>query len=99
MLRNMFGGGDRSLGAGGGGGLKSILFDNVGGEGTRPDVHFSDVLGIDEVKEELEEIVKFLKDPGTYHDMGANMPSGVLLHGPPGTGKTMLAKAVSGEAG
>lgn len=62
-------------------------------------VLFTDVAGADEEKEELEEIVQFLKDPGYYTKLGAKIPHGVLLVGPPGTGKTLLAKAVAGEAG
>ena len=60
---------------------------------------FADVAGCDEEKEELAEIVEFLKDPKAYTAMGARIPKGVLLVGPPGTGKTLLAKAVAGEAG
>ncbi len=62
-------------------------------------VRFSDVAGADEEKEELEEIVEFLKEPRKYVELGARIPKGVLLVGPPGTGKTLLAKAVAGEAG
>ena len=62
-------------------------------------VTFVDVAGVDEEKEELEEIVEFLKNPKKFTDMGARIPKGVLLVGPPGTGKTLLAKAVAGEAG
>ena len=61
-------------------------------------VTFKDVAGADEEKEELEEIVQFLRDPGKYTELGAHIPKGVLLVGPPGTGKTLLAKAVAGEA-
>ena len=60
---------------------------------------FNDVAGADEEKEELEEIVEFLKNPDKYNKLGARIPKGVLLVGPPGTGKTLLAKAVAGEAG
>ena len=62
-------------------------------------VTFEDVAGADEEKEELQEMVDFLRNPKTYIDMGARIPKGVLLVGPPGTGKTLLAKAVAGEAG
>ena len=62
-------------------------------------ITFEDVAGVDEEKEELEEIVEFLKNPKKYTDMGARIPKGVLLVGHPGTGKTLLAKAVAGEAG
>ena len=62
-------------------------------------VTFADVAGVDEAKDELKEIVDFLKDPQTYGRLGGRMPKGVLLVGPPGTGKTLLARAVAGEAG
>ena len=62
-------------------------------------ITFADVAGVDEEKEELEEIVEFLKNPKKFTDMGARIPKGVLLVGQPGTGKTLLAKAVAGEAG
>ncbi len=62
-------------------------------------IHFSDVAGEDEAKENLAEIVNYLHNPAKYKEIGASMPKGVLLVGPPGTGKTMLAKAVAGEAG
>jgi cell division protease FtsH len=61
-------------------------------------VTFDDVAGVDEAKEELKEIVAFLKDPGSYGRLGARIPKGILLVGPPGTGKTLLARAVAGEA-
>lgn len=67
--------------------------------GEHPTVTFSDVAGVDESKEELREIVEFLKEPQKFIQLGARIPKGVLLVGPPGTGKTLLAKAVSGEAG
>ncbi len=68
-------------------------------EGSRPDVKFEDVAGIDEVVEELKEVRDFLAEPERFQKMGAKIPRGVLLMGPPGTGKTLLAKAVAGEAG
>jgi cell division protease FtsH len=67
--------------------------------GTRPSVTFLDVAGVDEPKEELKEVVEFLKYPEKFAALGARIPKGVLLIGPPGTGKTLLAKAVAGEAG
>jgi cell division protease FtsH len=64
----------------------------------RPEVTFNDVAGADEAKEELSEVVEFLRNPQKYHDVGARIPRGVLLVGPPGTGKTLLARAIAGEA-
>ena len=91
----------RRLGGGGGGGQifnigksKAQLFEK--GKGT--EVNFGDVAGLDGAKEELEEIVAFLKAPEKYTNLGAKIPKGALLVGPPGTGKTLLAKAVAGEA-
>ena len=67
--------------------------------GDHPTVTFEDVAGVDESKEELKEVVEFLREPQKFISLGARIPKGVLLVGPPGTGKTLLAKAVSGEAG
>lgn len=67
--------------------------------GEHPTVTFQDVAGVEESKQELAEVVEFLKEPQKFIQLGARIPKGVLLVGPPGTGKTLLAKAVSGEAG
>src|SRR5260370_30037380 len=64
----------------------------------RPGTTFAEVAGIDEVKQELEELVDFLKEPQKYEKLGGRVPKGVLLIGAPGTGKTLLARAVAGEA-
>ena len=89
-------------GQGMGGGKNVMNFGRSRGhmqEAGKNKVTFADVAGADEEKEELEEMVDFLKNPKAYTDMGARVPKGVLLVGPPGTGKTLLAKAVAGEAG
>ena len=87
----------------GGAGNKTMSFGKsrarMMGTAEKTRVTFEDVAGVDEEKEELEEIVEFLKSPKKFTDMGARIPKGVLLVGQPGTGKTLLAKAVAGEAG
>ena len=86
------------------GGKDSLMFGGAGKSGAKvyvqstQGIHFDDVAGEDEAKESLAEIVDYLHNPHKYTDVGASMPKGVLLVGPPGTGKTMLAKAVAGEA-
>lgn len=88
------------LGGGGGGNSKMMNFGKSRAKMSRTNsVNFSKVAGLEEEKEELEEIVDFLKNPKKYTDVGARIPKGVILVGPPGTGKTLLAKAVAGEAG
>ncbi|MGN0724794.1 MAG: ATP-dependent zinc metalloprotease FtsH [Treponema sp.] len=93
----------RKMGGGMGGGMGSIF--SVGQsrakavEEGKVKTRFSDVAGVDEAKEELVEVVDFLKEPKKYTDIGGKIPKGVLLVGPPGTGKTLLARAVAGEAG
>ena len=90
---------NQAVGKGGGGRLNSFGKARVKVASTdKKKVLFSDVAGADEEKEELKEIVEFLKDPKKYTKLGAKIPHGVLLMGPPGTGKTLLAKAVAGEA-
>jgi len=96
MMRRMQGG----AGGGAGGGVFSVgkskaqLFDKDASQ----KVTFRDVAGLSEAKEEVQEIVEFLKNPGNYTTLGGKIPKGALLVGPPGTGKTLLAKAVAGEA-
>ena len=86
------------------GGPNSMMFGGMGRSNAKvyvqstEGIHFSDVAGEDEAKENLQEIVDYLHDPSKYKDIGAQMPKGILLVGPPGTGKTMLAKAVAGES-
>lgn len=96
MMRKM--GGGASGGAGGGifniGKSKAQLFD----KGTKVNITFTDVAGLDEAKQEVMEIVDFLKNPKKYTALGGKIPKGALLVGPPGTGKTLLAKAMAGEA-
>jgi cell division protease FtsH len=99
MMRKMGGGG--AGGSGGPGGIfnigksKAQLFDKGG---TKVNITFQDVAGLDEAKQEVMEIVDFLKHPKKYTALGGKIPNGALLVGPPGTGKTLLAKAMAGEA-
>ena len=85
--------------AGGGTKINNFGKANIKNQASAKKTLFSDVAGADEEKQELEEIVDFLKNPKKYTDIGARIPKGVLLEGPPGTGKTLLARAVAGEAG
>ena len=87
-----------------GGGPGSMMFGGMGKSNAKvyvqstAGIHFADVAGEDEAKENLQEVVNYLHDPSKYENIGAKMPKGILLVGPPGTGKTMLAKAVAGES-
>lgn len=92
MRRKMMGGGKDSMAFGLGKSNAKVYVQSTAG------IRFSDVAGEDEAKESLSEIVDYLHDPNKYSEIGASMPKGILLVGPPGTGKTMLAKAVAGES-
>ncbi len=92
IMRQMQGGGPKGLFSFGKSKAKLLTED-------RPKVTFNDVAGADEAKEELAEIIEFLKEPGKFQKLGGKIPKGALLVGPPGTGKTLLARAVAGEAG
>jgi cell division protease FtsH len=96
MKQSEDGGGSGDFGFGAFGAGKSKARTYAKGDG---DITFADVAGVKEAKEELMEVVDFLKNPDKYIDLGAKIPKGVLLVGPPGTGKTLLAKAVAGQAG
>ena len=91
MLQQMQGGGNKIMSFGK---SKAKLMSN-----DVPKVTFKDVAGIDEAKEEVEEVIEFLKSPAKFKKLGAKIPRGLLLYGPPGSGKTLLARAIAGEAG
>ena len=91
MADKLGGGNSMMFGLGGNSNIKVYVQSTEG-------IHFSDVAGEDEAKENLQEVVNYLHDPSKYQEIGASMPKGILLVGPPGTGKTMLAKAVAGES-
>ena len=91
LMRNMQAGGNKAFSFGK---SKAKMMDN-----NMPRITFDDVAGIDEAKEELQEVIEFLKDPKKFQKLGGRIPKGVILLGPPGTGKTLLARAVAGEAG
>ena len=95
FLRKMTGSGQ----GGGPGGMFGFGKSRTEKLDKKPNVKFSDVAGVDGAKEELKEVVDFLKNPEKYTKAGARVPKGVLLLGRPGTGKTLLAKAVAGESG
>ena len=90
-MADKLGGNSMMFGLGGNSNVKVYVQSTEG-------IHFSDVAGEDEAKENLQEVVNYLHDPSKYQEIGASMPKGILLVGPPGTGKTMLAKAVAGES-
>jgi len=92
MMRQMQGGGTKGIFSFGKSRARLLT-------GDRPKITFEDVAGADEAKQELQEIIDFLRDPGKYQKLGGKIPKGALLLGSPGTGKTLLAKAVAGEAG
>ncbi|OGO86480.1 MAG: cell division protein FtsH [Clostridiales bacterium GWD2_32_59] len=90
------------MGSGGGGGSRVMSFGKSRAKlvvGDKNKINFTNVAGLDEEKEEVKEVVEFLKQPKKFIDIGARIPKGILLVGPPGTGKTLLAKAIAGEAG